>query len=346
MLGWTGPDGKKHQETTEFRHGILAEHRKAIEYRNQRALRECREAPVRGEGWDWVMAWFKEKYRRPDQAKSLARYALAWRNLRVWLVDTEKVGSPRGVTRNLILAYPAWRVKPPDPLYRCSHNNALGELKVLGMIMNEAVSRGLATVNPCFRHGMEPDEKDEKPAITDEELKKIRRALKKKPEWMRVAFEIAMHTGCRLRETCIRFSDIDLERRTITFPAPKGGKKRAFTTRIHDGLLPLLERLKAKGRKTTCDLPPMPSKAWWLFFRKQKMKHLCFHCTRVTVITQLARARVPISQAMRFVNHASQTIHQVYQRLGVDDLDDSLRALDRYALPGNRGAQPSNATPR
>lgn len=39
-----------------------------------------------------------------------------------------------------------------------------------------------------------------------------------------------------------------------------------------------------------------------------------------TFITRLARNRVPLSHAMRLVNHASTTIHRVYQRLGVEDV--------------------------
>ena len=40
-----------------------------------------------------------------------------------------------------------------------------------------------------------------KPELTDKEISQIREALKEEPEWMQVAFDIALHTGCRLRET-------------------------------------------------------------------------------------------------------------------------------------------------
>ncbi len=170
--------------------------------------------------------------------------------------------------------------------------------------------------------------------MTDDEVSKIRKELKRKkwPDWMSVAFEIAIRQGCRLRETSLSMRDIDLERKspTITFNA-KGGKR--FTTALHPELIPMIKKWKAEGREKTCEMPLMPSKYWWQLFKKLKMRHLCFHCTRVTVITRLARAGVPISQAMRFVGHASETIHRVYQRLTADDLDPCLKALTNNPKP-------------
>jgi hypothetical protein len=65
--------------------------------------------------------------------------------------------------------------------------------------------------------------------MTDEEIRKIWIALQDKDEWMRDSFLIALHTGCRLRETIIPMNCIDLAGETITFPAPKGGEEKAFS---------------------------------------------------------------------------------------------------------------------
>jgi integrase len=48
--------------------------------------------------------------------------------------------------------------------------------------------------------------------------------------------------------------------------------------------------------------------------------HLCFHCLRVTYVNRLRRAGVPREAAMRLVNHASELIHQIYQREKVEDV--------------------------
>jgi len=85
-------------------------------------------------------------------------------------------------------------------------------------------------------------------------------------------------------------------------------------------LRPLLERMKQENRQFTLDIPFQPSHRWRLFFTKIKLPHLCFHCLRVTYVNRLRRAGVPREAAMRLVNHASELVHQIYQREKVEDV--------------------------
>jgi integrase len=71
----------------------------------------------------------------------------------------------------------------------------------------------------------------------------------------------------------------------------------------------------------------MAAKEWWKFRRDHDLAHLTFHSTRVSVITRMARAGVTQQKAMRFVGHASATIHRVYQRLNAGDVADVTAAL-------------------
>jgi integrase len=121
-----------------------------------------------------------------------------------------------------------------------------------------------------------------KPEITDDEIVKIREALKTEPEWMQTAFEIALNTGCRLRETRLPLNCIDFDEGKITFPTPKGGEDRAFSIPMPSALQPLLERLRTEKKAFTLDFPFQPSRRWQQFFIKLKLPHLCFHCLRVT----------------------------------------------------------------
>ena len=50
------------------------------------------------------------------------------------------------------------------------------------------------------------------------------------------------------------------------------------------------------------------------------MPHLSFHCLRVTYLNRLRRVFVPREAAMRLVNHASDLVHQIYQREKVEDV--------------------------
>jgi integrase len=148
---------------------------------------------------------------------------------------------------------------------------------------------------------------------------------------MQWAFDISLHTGCRLRETRIPMDCVDFKEGKITFPAPKGGEERAFSIPMPSALRPLLERMKQENRQFTLDIPFQPSHRWRLFFTKIEKPHLCFHCLRVTYVNRLRRAAVPREAAMRLVNHASELVHQIYQREKVEDV---AQWRDAVTFPG------------
>src|SRR5436309_12768647 len=85
------------------------------------------------------------------------------------------------------------------------------------------------------------------------EISEIHAALKSEPEWMQIAFEISLHTGCRLRETRIPLFCVDFAENKITFPSPKGGEDKAFSIPMPSALKPLFESLKKEGRAVTLD---------------------------------------------------------------------------------------------
>jgi len=258
------------------------------------------------------------------------------------------------VTYHLGLDYLKWRTSQTKRISKKhpSHNTALSELRFLSRVMREAVRREFITASPLERIGVRADPPAEKREMTDADVATIRKALAEqeghlplKDRWMTVCFEIAIHQGCRLRETSLPLADIDLERQQIVLHA-KGHK--VFTTRLHDGLKPLIAELKAAGMERTCELPRMASKAWHWFLKGRPERnwpavcpHVCFHSTRVTVVTRMARAGVPIQQAMAYVGYANQLIHRVYQRLAPQDLQLCTAALsfgETSATPRTRDA--------
>ena len=199
-------------------------------------------------------------------------------------------------------------------------NTAIMELKLLAMIMGEAVPLGHADANPLVSLKLRRDKSAKKPEMTDDEITRIRKGLKTEPEWMQISFGIGLNTGCRLRETRIPIECLDFREDKITFPAPKGGEDRAFSIPMPTALRPLLARIRKSKRKFTLDFPFQPSRRWQQFFIKMGMPHLCFHCLRVTYVNRLRRVGVPREVAMRLVNHSSALVHQIYQREKVDDV--------------------------
>lgn len=275
-------------------------------------------------GWTWVGPWLRLRHRTKE--RTLVSEQHRWSQVAEYL-DTKGIRSVRDVTYEHALEYLDWRmgqikrVSKKHPKY----NTALQEVRFLGRVMREAERRGyLTTANPLNRLGLKKDHAKEKPEMTDAEIVKIREELKTRPEWMQVSFEIALHQGCRLRETSIPWSKIDLSAGTVQFHAKRDN---IFTTKLHPELVPLLTKLKADGNSHTCVIPKMATKEWHFLFKEIGLPHLCFHCTRTTVVTRLARAGVPISLAMAYVGHANETIHRVYQRLKPGDVGPAVAAL-------------------
>jgi integrase len=317
------------QKSTGYRvwNAIETQHAKVFLF--EKRLEEAKLSEAKKDGWDgWVLPFLERRYRNK---LTFARMRSVWHSMERYF-ELNGITSPRQLTYQDCVTYPDWRGK------EVTRNHAINEIKTLSVIMGEAVKLGFIKTNPCTKLGLKKDKVRQKPEISTKEEEKIRRALKKEPEWMRVAFEIAIHQGCRLRETSVAFSDIDLEGETITFDA-KGGNR--FTTKLHPELVPLLKSLKARRKTRTCEIPQMASKFLRKVFDKIGLKHICFHCTRVTVITRLARAGVSMAQAMRFVGHASELIHRVYQRLTCDDLSLCVQALSRNLPRESRGSASS-----
>jgi integrase len=142
---------------------------------------------------------------------------------------------------------------------------------------------------------------------------------------MRISFEIAMHQGCRIKETSLPLEDVNLNTNEITFTIKRGAR---HTTALHPALKPMFEKLRANGQKRTFDWHGNMSRDWARFFRRIGLKGYSFHCTRVTVVTRLARSgKVSEQQAMRFIGHANEPIHRIYQRLRTSDLKACLDAV-------------------
>lgn len=318
--------GRWIQFSTKLRVNSSRETSQAERLRDQHTAEEHRDDGHRKEeGWAaWLGNFLAFRYGRPDQRKTRERYETAWKPLSRFL-KAEGVDFPRQLRVEHIERYFNWRQNPSDARVRASSaNTALGEIKFLGLVMDWAIKLEFASHNPCRNLGIRKQPVREKPEFTDEQIALIRENLPSEPEWMRTCFEIAIHQGSRLRGCQISMSEVDLEGRRMVLHE-KGHK--VFTVPIHPALIPLFVRLKAEGRVWSCEVPVNASKAWRSFFDRIGLEGHSFHCSRVSVISRLARSGVPESRAMRYVGHSSTEIHRHYQRLGVEDLHACTEAV-------------------
>lgn len=331
-MEWIDEKGIRHNESTRLRVDDPAQTRKARALCAERTTNELR-APARsgGEHWGWVEQFLKNRYLNNEGTRE--RMLAAWRSGAVFL-RAHAIRNPRGFTRAEAMSYVPWRLGPEAKkagLRVIKHNTALLELKALSVVMREAAVRGLAIANPCVQLGIRRDRGRIKPEITDEEVTIIEAALaasdkRKHIEAMRISWQIANAQGCRLSETCIRLADVDLQEGAITFRA-KGG--RDHTAALNPELVPLFTRLKREGGEFAFPLPPSFAKTWWSFLHRLGLKHLSFHCTRVTAVNRLRRAKVDVRVAKDFIGHSSTIIHQIYQRGRRAEQDAATAALSR-----------------
>lgn len=320
--------GKVVSESTGLRWAFPAEARQARARRAAAEVEERATGRMRGD-WAWVDGWLTLRY--AASPPTLRRARDHWRCLLAFLGEAS-VHAPAAVTREACLAFAEWRQVKRTGFRRASLNAALQELSFLGLVLDEAIRRQLASTNPARKLGIRKSPPPEKPALTEAQIRRVEKELGRKewPGWMRVAWIIACAQGCRLRETGIPLDAIDEKRGTITF-----GKTKTvpFTTALHPRVAALKRELAATGATVTCAVPENASELFAKVFHRLGMKGVTFHSTRVTVVSRLARAGVSQSQAMRFVGHASPTVHRIYQRLGVEDLGACLRALSGSRKP-------------
>jgi integrase len=366
-------DGKIVEEKTPFRIGISQDRRAAMKLKAERSLDEADRkmaGKARGKWQDWVPEYLATRY--AGRAKTLTAYQTRWANLGVYM-DIHGLAHPRLFQRDDAFDYMSWRKqetkngKTPNAkdggnpnksgLRQASHNTARMELKLLNLLFKEANRREYVTRNPLADLGIKREPAPEKPPLSDSQVVCIRRLLADGwPTWMSISFEVAVYTGCRLGETCVYLEDVWIddvhpEKSTIGFRDPKGGVEgnKDFRVPLRAELIPLFQRLKKErptpGARAYDALPPEGASKWWtparpwhrLFRCSPELKGCTFHCTRVRFITAGAQANIPIAKMMRLVNHASELIHRIYQRLQVQDVGED---LSRIPLPP--AATPTN----
>jgi integrase len=266
---------------------------------------------------EWVGSFLAYRYTKP---MTLWRYRNAWE---CWgtFFDGKGISHPGEVTYGLIHEYMQWRTDPvrakKEGRRVAAWNTALVETRVLGAIMQEAVKRGYILASPCVRLGLPRKNSKEKREITVEEQEQMLALLEKGKSWMLDCFLVAIKQGCRLSEVAVPMHQIDTESKVIVFNV-KGGKQHAAP--LHADLIPMVKRRRKEKATVLVSLPGNATTTWHRWFKKHEFEGLSFHCTRVTVVTRLARAGFSEVQTMQYVGHASDVVHAVYRKLRPPDL--------------------------
>ena len=329
-ISFKNAEGKWRSAATGYRQDNFGDRKQAEKLAKQKSLEEMANKPVRASHrWeDWVIPWITARWgdRTNRTPKMYTNYF--WRWLKYF--EENEITQPVGLRREHVINYLGWRQK-----HGGHRNTAIHEIKFLGQLMDEAINRGYATVNPARKLHIERSAPAEKSPWSEFEIYQVGNALEARDKWgwMHVTFLMGLHQAVRLRQAQIPLSRIDFERRIIDYPsdAVKGGK--GYSQPITPDFFPILQELVAHrqsiGQSMLCEIPVLPSVEWRRFLDELGLKHLVHHGLRATWITRAALAGVPESLAKRFVNHASSQVHAIYQKITATDL---MPMLDAFAL--------------
>jgi integrase len=324
-VSWRGEDGRRHRKSTGIRKDAPEAARlvaaELARLRKVEAASPLDATP--GAFQRWVPRWLA----RLENEHTRTRYTNAW-NALIPFLESRQLRHPGGVRYRHAREWMDWRTG--DQGGGRAWNTAIVELRVLAAIMQEAVRREFVGANPLQKLGLKRRAGKVKPEISaDEEKVIVAECIRRSggtDAWMGRAFLVAMRHGCRLSETDVPLADVDTVRSTIYFGKTKGRKVRV--TGAHPDVVALAKRRKKEKATTLVGLPSTcPGKRFLMMLRSIGLPHLCFHCTRVTVVTRLARAGVPLSQAMEFVGHGSSEVHAIYRRYQPSDFSAALAAV-------------------
>ncbi|HEY1171092.1 MAG TPA: site-specific integrase [Verrucomicrobiae bacterium] len=264
-------------------------------------------------------------------------YRSLWTTILTFLHE-RKINCPAELTYNDCSSYLDWRTNQVVKDRKVNLNTAMGEMTLLHGIMEEAIVREFAHMNPAQnllkRRGKRRPKRMKAPELSDVVINDHRERLKKYPQWMQDQFEIGLHTGFRPSETDFPLATINFEKHTLSFTRRK--PERVQVIPYNPALDPIFKRMIANKQTNTLDttsnhgkLRPNWSLNWLYYSRKEGVKFL-FKSLRVTFITRGRRAGVDRATMMQLVGHNSTEVHEIYNRY----LDEDVRhALDKITLP-------------
>jgi integrase len=204
-------------------------------------------------------------------------------------------------------------------------------------VFRVAVDNEKLPTNPAARIRRKTEDNQSIRFLTPEEEGRIRAVLRKKCPSCLPAFVVSLHTGLRASEQWgLRWTDIDLERRTLTVRKQKSGKGERHI-RLNQvavdaltGLRSLTEVsgvpfLNAKGT-------PMTTHRDWFdpAVKEAKVPDYTWHKNRHTFASRLAMAGVPIHTIANLMGHGTIQMSMRYAHLSPDHNQSAVDRLVEF----------------
>lgn len=155
-----------------------------------------------------------------------------------------------------------------------------------------------------------------------------------RPE-LRLCIEAALQTGARRGELCsLRWTDIDMRTRMVSFPNTKNGETRSIP--MTETFYRLLQSLPRPLDQKALVLPALSADAVTIGFgrlaKALSLSNLKFHDLRHDVASTLTMAGVPQRSVMEILGHKDPRMTLRYQHLTPAHLREAMTALDSKKL--------------
>jgi integrase len=162
---------------------------------------------------------------------------------------------------------------------------------------------------------------------------------------LRLYILAALHTGARRSELVrLRWADVDMRARTITFRHTKNGYARSvpMTDTLRETFAALPRPLSPEAPVLPEREPKVISRGFARLVADLEMPNLRFHDLRHHAGSMLTMAGVPQRSIMEILGHRDPRMTMRYQHLSPGHLRDAIRALEPHpvkaAVPDNESA--------
>lgn len=151
---------------------------------------------------------------------------------------------------------------------------------------------------------------------------------------LRLYIAVALQTAGRRGELCgLKWSDVDMKTRTVSFSKTKNGERRVIP--MTETLREILNQLPRPLNPDAPVLPPLSPDAVTLGFRRLVselgIKDFNFHDLRHDVASTLTMASVPQRTIMEILGHRDPRMTLRYQHLSPEHFHDAMKVLDRVS---------------
>jgi len=313
--------GRRHRESTKTSDRKLAElHMKDLEVKIARGNLDLPEAVTRAQ-----LAKFKDEYLTYSKANKAHNTLLV--DEHAFKVFGNVIGDPvlDSISPRAIEKFKIERLKHVKP------SSVNVELKHLKSAFETARRWGYLRSNP-FRD-VQLLRVKEKEGIAFFQKPEIEELLRVIPEGLfRDLIKFYLYTGCRRNEALyLNRSDIDLDRKEVTFRGTKSGMNR--TVPFNGVLSEVLERLPENGEQPFPFLPDFVTHRFKKYvlamdLPEERKKILCLHSLRHTYASHLVMAGVPLLTVSKLLGHSSVRVTEMYAHLVSDHIRSAVEMLN------------------